>query len=280
MASIRLETRYSDDTDYSCGTKAITLSELKKLGLPIPDFYSISSSFFESFCDVAKIRNLSSFYSCSTFDSEAAQKFNCTTILDMTNIARTIVDGQYMVRSSSIPTEEVDLTEFSSMISGAFESYFAHSIEEVLNDIPKVWESAYSENAYNQCRIFSHTSIVSSMGVLIQKYIEPVISGVAHTCGDEVSVNWIDGHLSEIVSGKSLGHSIGVHVTDSNEYILRGIEKDVLLIIENGYKQVFKSLWDYCNTIRRHFNSEQEVEWIYDGSKFWVVQSQPLIIEK
>lgn len=185
-----------------------------------------------------------------------------------------------MVRSSSVPTSDVDLDMFPSMISGAFESYFASSIHEVIDSIPKVWGSVFSEKAYNQCRIFSTKPIVKSIGVLIQRYVEPFISGVVHTKGNIVSVNWIEGHLSKIVSGQLLGNSVDVYKSSEGHYILRGIEKNILLIMNNKYEDVFKSLLEIVTVIKRHFNQDQEVEWVYDGERVWIIQSQPLIIPK
>lgn len=280
MNHLTIDIRLPLEIDASCGTKATTLVELKKLGLPIPDFCAVPSSCFESFCQVVEIQSPELFYANSEFDSEVNKKFTHTEMLNMDDIIRKIGDGKYMVRSSSVPTKDVDLKNFPSMISGAFESYFASSVFEIVNNIPNVWRSVFLEKAYNQCRIFSEFPIIKGIGVLIQRYVEPVISGVAHTKGDMVSVNWIDGHLSKIVSGESLGNSIDVYILTEQNYILRGIENDILLVKNNSYENVFKSLWGNVTSIRQYFGCDQEVEWVYDGEKVWIVQSQALIAQK
>lgn len=280
MNNLRIEIDLQSEIDASCGTKATTLSELKKQGIAVPDFFAIPSCYFESFCRVSDIQSPELFYSNDNFKAVAKEKFLHVDIMNKDKIVQKIGNGKYMVRSSSVPTNNVDLDMFPSMISGAFESYFASSVYEAVDRITKVWQSAFSEKAYNQCRIFSTTSVIRGIGVLIQRYIEPVISGVAHTKANTVSVNWIEGHLSKIVSGQLLGNSVDAYKSSECNYILRGIEKDILIIKNNRYEDVFKLLLDIITSIKQYFNRDQEVEWIYDGKKVWIIQSQSLIIEK
>lgn len=280
MNNLSIEIDLQSEIDESCGTKATTLSELKKLGIAVPEFFAIPSCCFESFCRVSGIQSPELFYSDDDFKEVEKEKFLLVDILNKDKIVQKIGKGEYMVRSSSVPTNNVDLDMFPSMISGAFESYFASSVYEAINSITKVWQSVFSEKAYNQCRLFSTTPVIRGIGVLIQRYIEPVISGVAHTKGDTVSVNWIEGHLSKIVSGQLLGNSVDVYKSSECNYILRGIEKNILIIKHNKYENVFKLLLDIITNIKHYFNRDQEVEWIYDGKKVWIIQSQSLIIEK
>lgn len=277
MEQVIVNVMSSCEIESSCGTKATTLAELKKLGLPVPDFYAVPSSCFKAFCRKVEIKSPENFYESDEFDSHAISKFKYIDILNTEDVLRKVEEGRYMVRSSSIPTKDVELKMFPSMISGAFESYFASTTSEIVDNIPKVWESVYSEKAYNQCRIFSEFPIISGIGVLIQKYIDPVISGVVHTKNDIVSVNWVNGHLSKIVNGEDLGNSINIYLSPENNYILRGIESNILLVKNNNYENVFKSLLGIANAIKRHFGCEQEIEWVYDGTTVWVVQSQDLI---
>ncbi len=277
MCKLKIELKSPCEIDALCGTKALTLVELKKLGLSIPDFWAVPSSCFELFCQEKNVQSLEHFYSNTKFNCEVNKIFMDTDILNGEDIIKKISTGKYIVRSSAIPEETIHLEMFPSMISGAFESYFSSNLYEVINNIPNVWRSIFLEKAYKQCRMFSEFPIIKGMGVLIQKYIEPVISGVIHTKEKMVSINWIEGHLSKIVNGEVLGNSIEGYISSEQNYILRGIENNILLIKEKKYEQVFKSLLDITTIIKQHFDNEQEVEWIYDGKKVWIVQSQSLI---
>ena len=280
MEQVIINVLSSCEVDATCGTKATSLAVLKKLGVSVPDFYAIPSSCFEEFCQKYGVMLPEIFYESDKFDVQAIEKFEYAKMLNVEELLRRFAQGRYMVRSSSIPSKDVDLNQFPSMISGAFESFFASNVSEIEENILKVWKSIYSEKAYNQCRIFSRYPIIKGVGVLIQKYIDPVISGVVHTENGAATVNWIRGHLSKIVSGEELGNSINVYLSPKNQYILRGIESDVLLVKNNNFESVFKSILDTSNVIQQNFGCEQEIEWIFDGEAVWVVQSQALISQK
>lgn len=277
MCKLKVEVRSLSEIDELCGTKATTLFELLNLGLPVPDFWSVPSSCFEHFCQEKKIPSIEHFYASNKFNLEVNEKFMDADVLNGETIVKKLISGKYMVRSSAIPNNIVDLEMFPSMISGAFESYFAPSVSEVKKNILNVWKSVFLEKAYKQCRMFSDLPIINGIGVLIQRYIEPVISGVIHTKEKNISINWIEGHLSKIVNGEAIGNSIEAYISSEQNYILRGIESNILLIKEKNYEEVFKSLLNITTIIKKYFGHDQEIEWIYDGKQVWIVQSQPLI---
>lgn len=280
MSNLDIKIELSNEIDESCGTKAVMLYELKKLGIPVPEFYVISSTIFLSLCQELNLQNPKLFYANSRFDASINNQLKNINIINKSEIIDRIPENKYMVRSSSVPSKEIDLLMFPSMISGAFESFFASSLMDVINNIPKVWESVYSEKAYKQCRLFSKESIIDGIGVLIQQYVEPVISGVAHTNNNIVSINWIEGHLSKIVNGETIGQTVDIYKSCENEYILRGIENNIMSIKNNCLENVFKLILETTISIKQYFGFEQEIEWIYDGEKLWVVQTQSLLIEK
>lgn len=274
MKSTILEITHSDKIDVNCGTKAMTLAELSKLGISVPVFYAISSRCFDRYIKDNNIISPLDFYSSPRNEFD----FFKNSIVDSFEVTgEKIPNGEYMVRSSSIPHEKVDLQLFSSMISGAFESYFADSISNVYKKVIDVWESVYTQKAHEQCRILSDKPFVKSIGVIIQQYIKPTVSGVLHTNLNGISVNWIYGHLSKIVSGETLGNNIDAYFSNLGDAILRSKEEDILLIKNNGIEEVFVSLLEQAKIIKQHFKTELEIEWIFDGQRVWIVQSQTLL---
>lgn len=278
MKKIVLDIKKPSDINESFGTKATALVELKNIGIPIPDFYAISILDFKLFCEMMGI-GLKNLYISAQFNEFLCDEKQFWEMSDSTRIYNILPEGDYMVRSSSIPSDDMDIKMFPSMVSGAFGSYYAADISEINNSVFKVWKSTFAEKAYNQCKIFADKPIIAGMGVVIQKYINPVISGVIHAKENTISINWVSGHLSKIVSGEILGNSIIVYKSEKGSYILRGIENDILFIKNNKYENIFKSLWDIAQTIYIHFKCNQEIEWLYDGEKIWIVQSQPLFEE-
>lgn len=279
MKKIVLDIKKPSVINELCGTKATALVELKNMGIPVPDFYAISILDFNLFCEVMGIGIENIYIEDTGFNKFLHDKNKFLDIIDSTRIYNILPEGDYMVRSSSIPINDIDICMFPSMVSGAFGSYYAANISEINNSIFKVWESTFSKKAYEQCKIFSNKPIIAGMGVVIQKYINPIISGVMHAKKDTVSINWVLGHLSKIVNGEILGNSIIVYKSKKGNYILRGLENNILVIKNKKYENIFKLLWDIAETIYVHFKCTQEIEWLYDGEKIWIVQSQPLFEE-
>lgn len=255
-----------------CGTKAQGLAILSQNGICVPDFYVIPANIFNEFCETNDLCSINSFYSMGKYDDNILKKIhnNCSVELDMSIFNA----ANWMVRSSAIPQKYINQEQFASMISGAFESFSSTNQADIADCVKRVWESVFSEKAYYQCKAFSNEAIISGMGVIIQKEIKPVISGVIHTKGNRISVNWIRGHLSSIVSGSERGNIVDVYLSAANHCILRGIESSILNILENNEKEVFHQLFNISQSIVKIMSSDQEIEWIYDGNIVWIVQTQ------
>ncbi len=249
----------SDDITENCGTKTFMLAKLKKIGIHIPEFYGIGVDDFIHFFQK---------YDSMSFLSQDVKLL----------LSKKLPTGKYMVRSSVVP-KNIENLDFGSMISGAFESYSANNLDEVSQKILEVWQSFFSEKAKKQCDLFLEDSSMLGMGILIQKYIEPVISGVLHSNRERYNINWIKGHLSKIVSGSVRGNTITCYRNEENETILRGVEENILKIIDHGYESVFTELEELGRRIYQELGYEIEIEWIYDGKSLWVVQCQRLIEE-
>lgn len=247
----------SSEVTENCGTKVLMLARLEKMGIYIPAFYGIEVYDFLRF-----FQNV---------DSNLKKDKNYEFIL-----SKKLPEGKYMVRSSVVPKGKEN-PDFGSMISGAFESYVAKNLVEVPEKILDVWQSFFSEKAKEQCDLFLEGGSMWGMGVLIQRYIEPVISGVLHSDMERYNINWIEGHLSKIVSGKDRGNTISCYRNESGEIILRGVEKDILEIVDHKFEPIFIELEQLGRKINRELGFEIEVEWLYDGAHIWVVQCQKLI---
>lgn len=249
-----------DDISDTCGTKATMLQRIKRIGIEVPEFYGV------------EMKDFLKYYESASFDELLAKEQNPRKYNGI--MIEEIPEGKYIVRSSAVPYQK-DNPEFASMISGAFESYVAKSNTELGMCILKVWESVFSTKAREQCELFLEKASVAGMGVLVQRYIHPVISGVLHSGNNVYKINWIKGHLSEIVQGISRGNNIICFENDKHETILRGVEDNILKTIE--YTLVMKQLVYLSKKIVDSLGYEVEIEWIYDGQKVWIVQCQKLI---
>lgn len=255
MIKFGVDVLNSDSITEECGTKAYMLYKLKKIGIKIPEFYGV------------EVKDFLKFYEANCLEK------NCRQYLEL---HERLPEKKYIVRSSALPRNTED-PEFASMISGAFESYVADNSEEIPEKILEVWKSFFSKKAKEQYSLFMNTESLFGMGVLIQEYIHPVISGVLHSENRKYDINWIEGHLSEIVQGKKRGNRIFCFKNVDNDTILRGVEADILKIVDNGFESVFVELEKMGEKIVDELGFEIEMEWLYDGVDVWVVQCQKLM---
>lgn len=253
------------------GTKTEGIIALKKMGILVPDFWCIDKGEFDKFVSTIHIPSFYDFL-MSEFDASIEEKI--MNYAKGINLSMDFDDGCYIVRSSSVPHGMC--LNYASIISGAFESYECGK-EDIGVSVAKVYASLYSKKAYMQLKS-SGANIVEGMSVLIQKYVAPLCSGVIHYYveKDTMDVDWVFGHLREIVSG----NNEGIHFKlfkDGHDIIIRGHEKDIYEVDERQLGCVFISLYD--NTIKagKTNGTNLEIEWLYDGQQLFFVQSQELI---
>lgn len=269
-------TREKNDLKY-CGTKAAGLFELEEMGIPIPKFYVVPVSFFKKFCSSVHAGSLYDFYQHTTYDNAIYQKcfagqnilVDCNELADM--------NGRFIVRSSAVPQEKTQKEDFSSKVSGVFESFIADNFNEIGDMILAVWQSVYSEEAYKKLRVFQPEFEMNGMAIVVQQYIEPVISGIVHTYSDKICVDWIEGSQEEILQGREQGWEIEVYLSDFGEIILRGKEDSIKFVAECSWRKIIRKLLDLSIKIHEKRCFEQELEWVYDGNSVWIVQSQRLL---
>jgi hypothetical protein len=125
------------------------------------------------------------------------------------------------------------------------------------------------------------------MGILIQPYITPYISGVLHATTQigsrirQAEVAWVEGHLQQIVSGEKTGYKLQLQtdLAHSGGVVIVGQEHVVRECQRLGVINVFEGLMDISSKINDVFTADFEAEWIFDGLELWVVQVQKLTSE-
>lgn len=254
------------------GTKAYMLNSIANI-VEVPCYWTVAETFFECFLEKCGIKSVSAFF-CNKFSSEYERLVNdCDLILESDYAFQ--ANRKYIVRSSIVPIEKT--INFASEISGAFESIVCDA-NNISNAILQVIKSVFSERAYNQIRLFSLEHNIKGMAIIIQEYITPVYSGVVHVTNENsIYLQWVEGHLSEIVSGNEFGHSNYIYKNNNNEAIFRGSEKEIEYIRNNHIASVFSEILSLSVNILNYLRKPQEIEWIYDGEKHWIVQCQELL---
>jgi pyruvate,water dikinase len=128
---------------------------------------------------------------------------------------------------------------------------------EVVDEALRCRRSTASEQAraYREARQLSADE--TSIAVMIQTMVPAVRSGVAFTMNpvtdaDELVIDSVDGLGEALVGGQ---------VTPDEEVLPKDDDRPLARLLV---------------AIERHYGAPQDVEWCYDGSQYWIVQSRPI----
>lgn len=256
------------------GTKTEGLIVLKNLGITVPAFWAVDGENFMRLVKDNALTNPVEFFSRREYDDSEMRKLD--EIKDATELKENLPrDGRYIVRSSSMPIDSIP--NYASIISGAFDSYEC-AVDGLKNAIFEVYKSLYSKRAFEQIKFTGVKPCIKGMAVLIQKFIEPQCSGVAHALRgkSKIELNWVKGHLRSIVSGAVSGNH-DILTREDGDICIEGKESHIYSIMENGYNNCFASLYDAVLSISNELQKDVEVEWLYADGKVYIVQCQEFI---
>lgn len=258
--------------DLKSGTKAKALLEIWSVA-NVPEFWTISSNSFKELLRMNGIEDVSCFFENEYSDMYYNMIENAIASVELNFPFEQ--DQTYIVRSSIVPRTKTE--SFASEISGAFESYVCKG-SDIKESIIHVYASVFTEKAYRQIKLFSQESNIEGMGVIVQKYVPALYSGVIHVEDSKsIQIQWLEGHLSKIVSGESFGFSSYIYLDSLNAPVFRGTEKEILLLRDKSLQNIFVSIFQIACQIYMLYERSLELEWIFDGSKHWIVQCQELI---
>lgn len=171
----------------------------------------------------------------------------------------------YILRSS-FAIEDGDFLSFA----GIFESIInITSKSEFQSAINKIIESTTSEKIKTYASIYNIDISTLKPIILIQEYKKPVISGVIFTENPN-DKNLLLIEYSKEAEGITSGQSEAIQVI---------IDKRDQKIIQHSESQDFfekeiLELFKYSLEIEKIFGCPQDIEWLFDGQKIWILQSR------
>lgn len=143
--------------------------------------------------------------------------------------------------------------------------------------VKSCWASVMSPQAVAYRRALGLDAHNPKTAVLIQRMIDPVVSGVAFT------INPITGDRNEVLvnSAPGLGDALVSGLIQPDEFRIEKSTGQVIFSQPVGAtptltNQQLRELTLMLRTIEDLYGSPQDVEWCYDGTQFWVVQSRPV----
>jgi pyruvate,water dikinase len=156
------------------------------------------------------------------------------------------------VRSSGVAEDSVD-----DSFAGIHETELNVGRDRLVKAVLKCRRSGDSEQARAYRAARHLTGDATSIAVLVQQMVPAVMSGVAFTVNpvtgaDEIVVNSIAGLGEALVSGQVNPEEQHLSKTDTSEL--------ARLIV----------------AVEAHYRTPQDIEWCFDGQRYWIVQSRPV----
>lgn len=267
---------------HKIGPKAVSLSELHHLGIPVPAGIVLGQELFfnhllrcmgeegmkrlETFL-VNKLDLLDFFAGIrekiidTALDADSMEHIRYA-------LSKEGVDKPFAVRSSCISEDSKEIS-----FAGIFESYLNVDKENLETHIKLCWASAFSDRAvltYGN----SMLSLESlAMSVIIQKCIDGVYSGILFT-RDPSDISRAASIL-ELVEGYGTGLA-------GQGSVLERLEISEGMKVESKY--LTHEQMDFLRGIgekaENNFGYPQDIEWTYDGNRIWILQSRPITTGK
>lgn len=172
------------------------------------------------------------------------------------------------VRSSAI---DEDGEQYS--FAGQLDSFLNVTPEDVPAKVIEVWRSGFSQRILAYRRQHNLPLIPSPPAVLIQRMVNPIVSGVAFGA-DPVTgrrsvavVNAVSGLSTSLVSGESNAHTYYIDIKGniSQHQAEQLLEDEQITQIATLVRQLGK-----------HFACPQDIEWAIENKQLYLLQSRPI----
>jgi phosphoenolpyruvate synthase/pyruvate phosphate dikinase len=292
------------------GGKGANLGEMMRAGFPIPSGFCVTTSAYRAFIEQsdemsACFRQLANIKADLLDEiAELGRKIrdHLVTIPIPVAIRNSILeswhrsgeDKAYAVRSSAT-AEDLPTASFA----GQQDTYLnVRGEEQLLQAIRKCWASLFTDRAisYRAKNNFDHCSVLLS--VVVQQMVFPEVSGIMFTADP------ISGHRSTVSIDASfgLGEALVSGLVSADLYQVRsgtitlkkiGRKKIAIFSLPEGGTvtqdlpedmQERQALDDgqiirlaaLGEKIKKHYGSEQDIEWCYAAGSFFIVQSRPI----
>ncbi len=308
MKNILLSKDLNKDSIPLAGGKGANLGEMSRAGFPVPDFFVVSADAYSDFLgrDIGlKIKKLLEHLDVEkTVELETVSKSIRSLILRGSfslSLKRDIVTayeniGGFVAVRSSATTEDLKSASFAGMQATFLN---VKGASEVVKHVQKCWASLFTSRAiyYRVQNNFDH--LQAKIAVVVQKMVCSDASGVCFT------INPVTNNKNEIVieSAFGLGESVvageltpdmfivqksnleilkrDVNVQEWGYFRDKKTGKTVKKKVKNGSVQVLSdeqivALASTAKKIEIHYGSPQDIEFVFEKGKLFVLQSRPV----
>ncbi|MSU54349.1 MAG: hypothetical protein EXS48_00715 [Candidatus Staskawiczbacteria bacterium] len=292
------------------GGKGASLGEMSQVGLPVPPGFVILSESFEKFLEetdlnveIDTVLHSVNHKEMHTIEN-ASEKIQALILgadmpKDIENEIQKFfaqLDAKYVAVRSSATAED----SASAAWAGQLDSFLNTSQETLLENVKRCWASLFTPRAiFYRFEKELHKQKIS-VAVVVQKMIQSEVSGIAF------SVHPVTQDRNQLIieAGLGLGEAIVSGQITPDSYVAekeprRIIDKNISLQArglfksekggnewrnitrEEGEKQTLTDkqileLSEIILHIENHYGFPCDIEWAFEGGKFYIVQSRPI----
>ncbi len=237
------------------GNKARSLFEMQNLGLHVPPFFTLDTTFYTKF-----LRN----------SGQGPSEEDKALIAEK---LKSIGGDRWIVRSSSTKEDSVHHS-----FAGLFESYpDLTSIDQVYHAIKACWESGCSDRVTSYCERFHINPTHIKMAVVVQQYIEADVAGVLFTThpttgnDKEMLIEACRGAGERLVSGEVNPSRYRVSWFGACS-VISGEENDNVYLTPTQ----LAALRQAGHKLQAHYGKPQDIEFVFKNNELFIVQSRPI----
>jgi phosphohistidine swiveling domain-containing protein len=265
-----------DATDVAyAGGKGATLARLFQAGLPVPPGCVLSPEAFPAFLAAQHVSSTRSPDDICQVLRTAPLPAALETDLGSALAAVPAAPHGWAVRSSAVSEDHA-----TTSYAGVYESFLEIPAEELWAYIRACWASWWSERAVGYRRQVGETDATPRMAVVLQHMVPARYAGVAFTAEP------LHGDRTRMVinAASGLGVAVVSGIVQPEQYTLAKTPDlrllETRLLHPNGPPllplEVVLQLGALCQRLETLCGSPQDVEWAWDGTVCWIVQSRPI----
>lgn len=257
------------------GGKGAALARLLQAGLPVPPGCVVSTDALATLLSTQRISPADNAEAVRQMLLSAPLPAELDAELRRVLAALQNASHGWAVRSSAVAEDST-----TASYAGVYESYLAVPEEEIWPHIRACWASWWSERAAAYRQHVGAMDTVPRMAVVLQHMVPARTAGVAFTAdpvhGDRTRM------VINAVAG--LGEAVVTGVVQPEQYVLATTPHlrllDTRLIHPDRPPllppEVLETLGALLRRIETLCGSPQDVEWAWDGTTCWIVQSRPI----
>lgn len=254
------------------GGKGAALFKLKKKGpYPIPQTFILSSegiqqwiSQFNSFADFKLQWEQNTVSPDHAFYQELKTKAFDLSLNPILKLLSEQFSEGVIVRSSMSVEDHEDFS-----LAGHFESIFVKKVNpnEIEKSIRQVIISGFLSQNLKILNSYGVHPDEFQVAIVFQPILKATLSGVLFSIDPQspwekkAVIEWVDGHLSNLVHGKMDG---------------KIIHEDQIKDLPELQNEIFKNLIELARAAEKVLDKPLDIEWIFDGRDLWIVQARPI----